>query len=113
MSHSSVNRVAILKATIPSALKENTLEARLSRTVNLLSENNFPELSFFVHNDIDAKPTIVLVGKYESSQDIGLFTLLNSKEFKNILPENIVVEWMHGDEQFPNQTILEKYPYNP
>ena len=90
--------------------KDNDLETRLSKVKNLLDKNNFPELSFFVHDYIDGKPTVVLLGQYKSSRDMELFTLLNSKEIKSILPENIVVEWMHGDENFPGQTILESHP---
>ena len=111
MSHSSVSRVIMPKVSLPHSPKENDLEARLLRVINLLDKNDFPKLGFSVHYKIDEKPTIVLIGKYKSFQDKELFiTLLNSKELKSILPENIVVEWMHGDEHSPNQTILENHP---
>ena len=90
--------------------KDNGLKEKLSRAKDFLKENDFPDLDFSVHNKHGKTPTIVLVGKYESSRDMDLFTLLDSKEAKNILPESIVVEWMYGDKEFPEQTILETYP---
>ena len=91
--------------------KGNDLSTRLARVTELLNKNNFPELGFSVHYDIDETPTVVLVGKHESSQDQELYRLLDSKEIKRILPENIVVEWMHGEKDFPKHTFLERYPY--
>ncbi len=112
MNHSAVNRVTISRPNFPYIPQNYSLQLRLARAIDILDKNNFPGLNFSVHHETDNKPTIVLTGTYESQRDKDLFiTLLNSKEFKNILPENVVVEWMHGDEEFPNKTFLETHPH--
>ena len=110
MGYKTVSGVAGAKVDRNYFSKDFDLSRRLSKVKETLDKNNFKELSLFVHHDIDETPTIVLVGKYESSQDQELYRLLDSKEVKRMLPENIVVEWMHGDEDFPKHTFLERYP---
>lgn len=110
MSNNTINRITISKPSVPNIFKDNNLATRLSRATQLLDKNNFPELGFSVHYNIDEKPTVVLVGKYKSSQDQDLFRFLDSKEFRNVLPESVVVEWMYTDSNSPNTTVLATYP---
>ncbi len=103
-----LSRVTVSKP--PHIQNDDSLNPRLSKAKALLEKNNFPELNFSVHYKIDWAPTIVLTGMYESSQDKDLFALLDSPDFKRLLPESVVVEWMYGDKDFPGKTFLESHP---
>ena len=107
MISTSINPVRVHPYYSPN---NKSLVEKLSEAKEFLTKNSFPDLDFSVHDKHGITPTIVLVGRYESSQDLDLYTLLDSKEFKNILPESISVEWMHREEESPDQTILETYP---
>ena len=101
MSYPSVSRIT---------MSSPDLNLRLSRVIDLLDRNAFQGLNFVVHHEIDNKPTVVLTGTYESRRDKDLFFLLNGRFVKNLVPENIVVEWSHRDEAFPDKTVLETHP---
>lgn len=105
-----INGITGAECNAPYTTKTDQLKVKLSRATELLQKNNFPKLGFTVHYNIDDKPTIVLAGTYELNKDKDLYEFLNGKEFKKILPENVVVEWMHGEEESPGMTLLETYP---